>query len=86
MDIQSKNVSYTGNGKKNARRQKKNQSDAKSNYDAEFINEVNASQVYMINRSLSKSDHEQRHDEKLETVIHTSADDQIDYDIIFDDS
>nr|GEV33150.1 retrovirus-related Pol polyprotein from transposon TNT 1-94 [Tanacetum cinerariifolium] len=46
---------------------------------------VNASQVDMINGLLSKSDHEQRHYEKLETIIHTSANDQIDFDIIFDD-
>ncbi|GKE00776.1 hypothetical protein Tco_1388759 [Tanacetum coccineum] len=45
---------------------------------------VNASQVDMINRLLSKNDHEQHHPEKLETIIHTSADDQIDSDIIFD--
>nr|GEZ50320.1 hypothetical protein [Tanacetum cinerariifolium] len=31
------------------------------------------------------SDHEQCHHENLETIIHTSADDQIDSDIIFDD-
>ncbi|GKA36723.1 retrovirus-related pol polyprotein from transposon TNT 1-94 [Tanacetum coccineum] len=46
---------------------------------------VNASKVDMINGLLSKSDHEQRHREKLKTIIHTSADDQIDSDIIFDD-
>nr|GEU54673.1 retrovirus-related Pol polyprotein from transposon TNT 1-94 [Tanacetum cinerariifolium] len=60
-------------------------SDAKPTYDAEFISEVNASQVDMINGLLSKSDHEQRHHEKLKTVIHTSIDDQIDSGIIFDD-
>ncbi|GJY07171.1 hypothetical protein Tco_0374225 [Tanacetum coccineum] len=32
---------------------------------------LNASQVDMINGLLSKSDHEQRHHEKLETIIHT---------------
>ncbi|GKD12384.1 hypothetical protein Tco_1196791 [Tanacetum coccineum] len=42
-------------------------------------------QFDMINGLLLKSDHEQRHHEKLETIIHTSADDQIDSDIIFDD-
>ncbi|GJX88539.1 hypothetical protein Tco_0340553 [Tanacetum coccineum] len=47
--------------------------DAKPTYDAEFISEVNASQVDMINGLLSKSDHEQRHHEKLETIIHTST-------------
>ncbi|GJV41212.1 hypothetical protein Tco_1419652, partial [Tanacetum coccineum] len=59
-------------------------SNAKPTYDAEFISEVSASQVDMINGLLSKSDHEQRHHEKLETITHTSADDQIDSDIIFD--
>ncbi|GJY11152.1 integrase, catalytic region, zinc finger, CCHC-type containing protein [Tanacetum coccineum] len=59
--------------------------DAKPTYDAEFISEVNALQVDMINGLLSKSNHEQHHHEKLETIIHTFADDQIDSDIIFDD-
>ncbi|GJS67891.1 hypothetical protein Tco_0682456 [Tanacetum coccineum] len=62
-----------------------NKSDAKPTYDAEFISEVHASQIDMINGLLSKSDHKQSHHEKLETIIHTSVDDQIDYDIIFDD-
>nr|GFD22987.1 hypothetical protein [Tanacetum cinerariifolium] len=60
-------------------------SGAKPTYDVEFISEVNASQVDMINGLLSKSDLEQRHHEKLETIIHTSNDNQIDFDIIFDD-
>ncbi|GKF71159.1 hypothetical protein Tco_0207273 [Tanacetum coccineum] len=60
-------------------------SDTKPTYDAEFINVVNASQIDMINGFLSKSDHEQRHHEKLETNIHTSIDDQIGSYIIFDD-
>ncbi|GKB35225.1 hypothetical protein Tco_0880167 [Tanacetum coccineum] len=60
-------------------------SDAKPTYDYEFISEVNASKVDMINGLLSKSDHEPRHHEKLETIIQTSVDDQIDFDIIFDD-
>ncbi|GJV58961.1 hypothetical protein Tco_1465061 [Tanacetum coccineum] len=46
---------------------------------------VNASQINMINGFLSKSDHEQCHHEKLEIIIHTSADDQINSDIILDD-
>ncbi|GKD51557.1 hypothetical protein Tco_1280533 [Tanacetum coccineum] len=50
-------------------------SDAKLTYDSEFISDVNASQVDITNGLLSKSDHEQRHHEKLETIIHTSADD-----------
>nr|GEZ80572.1 hypothetical protein [Tanacetum cinerariifolium] len=61
-------------------------SDAKPTYDVEFITKVHASQVDMINGLLLKSDHEQRHHEKVETIIHTSVDDQIDFDIIFDDS
>ncbi|GJZ67791.1 hypothetical protein Tco_0631031 [Tanacetum coccineum] len=59
--------------------------DAKPTYVAEFISEVNALQVDMINGLLSKRNHEQHHHEKLETIIHTFADDQIDSDIIFDD-
>ncbi|GJX99172.1 hypothetical protein Tco_0356191 [Tanacetum coccineum] len=39
----------------------------------------------MINRLLSNSDHEHKNHEKLRTVIHTSANDQIDSNIIFDD-
>ncbi|GJV97827.1 hypothetical protein Tco_1549404 [Tanacetum coccineum] len=62
-----------------------NKSDAKPTYDDEFISEVNALQFDMINGLLSKSDHEQRHHEKLETIIHTYADDQIDFDFIYDD-
>ncbi|GKD60525.1 hypothetical protein Tco_1298034, partial [Tanacetum coccineum] len=61
-------------------------SDVEPTYDDEFISEVNASQIDMINGILSKSGHEQRHHEKLETIIHTYVDDQIDSDIIFDDS
>ncbi|GJS07062.1 retrovirus-related pol polyprotein from transposon TNT 1-94 [Tanacetum coccineum] len=45
----------------------------------------NASQIDMIIGLFSKSDHEDRHHEKLETIIHTTADDQIDSDIIFND-
>ncbi|GKC73106.1 hypothetical protein Tco_1118989 [Tanacetum coccineum] len=59
--------------------------DAEPTYDDEFINKVNASQIDHINGLLLKSDHEQRHHEKLETIIHTYADVQIDFDIIFDD-
>nr|GEW09787.1 reverse transcriptase domain-containing protein [Tanacetum cinerariifolium] len=60
-------------------------SDLTPTYDAEFNTEVNDLQVDMISGLLSKSDREQRRHEKIETIIHTSADDQIDYDIIFDD-
>ncbi|GJS36119.1 integrase, catalytic region, zinc finger, CCHC-type containing protein [Tanacetum coccineum] len=63
--------------------------DDKSNteptYDAELISEVNATQIDLINGLLSKSDHEHKNHEKLETVIHTLANDQIDSNIIFDD-
>ncbi|GKD57595.1 hypothetical protein Tco_1290982 [Tanacetum coccineum] len=59
--------------------------DAEPTYDAKLISEVNASQINMINGLLSKSDHEHKNHEKLKTVIHTSADDQIDSNIIFDD-
>nr|GFA40577.1 hypothetical protein [Tanacetum cinerariifolium] len=58
-------------------------SDAKPTYDVEFISEVNALQIDMINGLLSKSDHEQCHHKKLETIIHTSVDDQIVSNIIF---
>nr|GEX05860.1 hypothetical protein [Tanacetum cinerariifolium] len=60
-------------------------SDAKPTYDAELISEVNALQVDVINGLLSKSDHEQRHHEKLEIIIHTYIVDQIESNIIFDD-
>nr|GEU87130.1 hypothetical protein [Tanacetum cinerariifolium] len=60
-------------------------SDVQPTYDVEFISDVNDSQIDMINGLLSKSDHEQHHHENLETIIHTSAHDQIDFDIIFDD-
>ncbi|GJS33798.1 retrovirus-related pol polyprotein from transposon TNT 1-94 [Tanacetum coccineum] len=60
-------------------------SDAKTKYDAEVISEVNASQINLIIGLLSKGVHEQKNHKKLKTVIHTSADDQIDSDIIFDD-
>nr|GEV10828.1 hypothetical protein [Tanacetum cinerariifolium] len=60
-------------------------SDAKPTYNDEFISEVDDTQIDMINRLLSKSDHKQRHHEKLKNIIHTSVDDQIDSDIIFDD-
>ncbi|GKC03964.1 hypothetical protein Tco_0995574 [Tanacetum coccineum] len=54
-------------------------------YGAESSEGKMASQIDMFNILLLKSDHEQRHHEKLETIIHTSADDQINSDIIFDD-
>ncbi|GJS72151.1 hypothetical protein Tco_0704992 [Tanacetum coccineum] len=58
---------------------------AKPTYEADFISEVNDLQIDMINGLLLYSDHEQQHHEKLETIICTSDDDQIDSDIISDD-
>nr|GEU50549.1 reverse transcriptase domain-containing protein [Tanacetum cinerariifolium] len=62
-----------------------NESDVEPTYDAEVVNEVNASQINLINRLLLKSDHEQQNHAKLETIKHTSVDDQLDSNIIFDD-
>ncbi|GJV11976.1 hypothetical protein Tco_1353517, partial [Tanacetum coccineum] len=62
-----------------------NESDAEPTYDAEFVSEVNASHINLTNGLLSKIDLEQRTQEKLETIKHTSVYDQIDSDIIFDD-
>nr|GEV88481.1 copia protein [Tanacetum cinerariifolium] len=59
--------------------------DAKPKYDAEAISEVNASQINLISGMLSKGAHEHTNHDKLKTVINTSADDQIDSNIIFDD-
>ncbi|GJZ97016.1 hypothetical protein Tco_0669350 [Tanacetum coccineum] len=60
-------------------------SDTELTYDAEVISEVNASQIDLINGFLSKGVHEHKSHEKLKTIIQTSVDDQIDYDIIFND-
>ncbi|GJW16830.1 hypothetical protein Tco_0024266 [Tanacetum coccineum] len=60
-------------------------SDAEPTYDSDFVCEVNDSQIDLINGLLSKSNHEQRNHEKLETIKPTSVDDQIDCNIIFDD-
>ncbi|GKA58127.1 hypothetical protein Tco_0757315 [Tanacetum coccineum] len=46
---------------------------------------VHASQIDLINGLLSKGDHEHKNHEKFKTIKHTSADDQIDSDIIFND-
>ncbi|GKA30913.1 hypothetical protein Tco_0717218 [Tanacetum coccineum] len=59
--------------------------DAEPKYDAKVISEVNALQINLINGLLSKGVHEHKNHEKLKTVIHTSVDDQINSDIIFDD-
>ncbi|GJT57371.1 hypothetical protein Tco_0992425 [Tanacetum coccineum] len=60
-------------------------SNAELKYDAEVIGEVNAPQINLISGMLSKGIHEHKNHKKLKTVINTSADDQIDSDIIFDD-
>ncbi|GJU06860.1 hypothetical protein Tco_1123290, partial [Tanacetum coccineum] len=62
-----------------------NKSDVEPTYDVEIISKVNASQIDQINGLLSKGDHVHRNHEKFKTIKHTSADDQIDSDIIFDD-
>ncbi|GKB00025.1 hypothetical protein Tco_0828018, partial [Tanacetum coccineum] len=62
-----------------------NKSDVEPTYDVEVISEVNASQIDQINGLLSKGDHVHRNHEKFKNIKHTSADDQIDSDIIFDD-
>ncbi|GJS41309.1 integrase, catalytic region, zinc finger, CCHC-type containing protein [Tanacetum coccineum] len=133
VDIQSKNVGYAGNGKKNVQCYNCNgkghyarecpkprvrdakyfrekillaaKDEAGVNLDAEEndfmpinaygddqLEELNASVIMMahIQPTNDKSDAEPTYDaelisEKLETVIHTSADDQIDSDIIFND-
>ncbi|GJT60520.1 hypothetical protein Tco_1004053 [Tanacetum coccineum] len=46
---------------------------------------VNASQIDLRNGLLSKGDHEHRNHKKFKTIKHTFADDQIDFNIIFDD-
>ncbi|GJS00708.1 putative ribonuclease H-like domain-containing protein [Tanacetum coccineum] len=56
----------------------------------EAISEVNALQIDLISGMISKgvhehTNHEQTNHEQLKTVINTSDDDQIDYNIIFDD-
>ncbi|GKB17291.1 retrovirus-related pol polyprotein from transposon TNT 1-94 [Tanacetum coccineum] len=52
----------------------------KLNYDAKAVNEVNASP-----KMISKKVNEHKNNGKSKTIIHTSADDQIDSNIIFDD-
>nr|GEV25072.1 hypothetical protein [Tanacetum cinerariifolium] len=60
--------------------------DVKPKYDVEAISEVNALQINLKSGMLSKGVHELTNHEKLKTVINISADDQIDSNIIFDDS
>ncbi|GJZ99121.1 retrovirus-related pol polyprotein from transposon TNT 1-94 [Tanacetum coccineum] len=62
-----------------------NESDAEPTYDSDFVCEVNDSQIDLINGLLSKSNHEKRNHEKLETIKPTYVYDQIDCNIIFDD-
>ncbi|GKC58380.1 hypothetical protein Tco_1085978 [Tanacetum coccineum] len=59
--------------------------DAEPNYGVEAISEVNASQINLISGMLSKGVHEHTNHDKLKAVINTSDDDEIDYNIIFDD-
>ncbi|GJY16882.1 hypothetical protein Tco_0387304 [Tanacetum coccineum] len=59
--------------------------DAEPKYDADAISEVNASQINLISRMLSKGVHGHTSHEKLKTIINTSDDDQIDSNIMFDD-
>ncbi|GJW10038.1 hypothetical protein Tco_1575865 [Tanacetum coccineum] len=54
-------------------------------YDAEAISEVNASHIDLISGMISKGVHEHTNHEKHKIVINISNDDQIDYNIIFDD-
>nr|GEW91058.1 hypothetical protein [Tanacetum cinerariifolium] len=49
------------------------------------VSEVNASHINLISSMISKGVHEHTNHEKLKTIINTSDDDQIDYNIIFDD-
>ncbi|GJZ60243.1 hypothetical protein Tco_0616059 [Tanacetum coccineum] len=52
---------------------------------AVVVIEANASHIDLISSMTSKGVHEHANHKKLKTVIHTSDDDQIDYNIIFDD-
>ncbi|GJY93624.1 hypothetical protein Tco_0509406 [Tanacetum coccineum] len=56
-----------------------------SRFDADILNEVNASTRHNNSRMPSKSVHEHKTHAKLKTVNNTSDDDQIDSSIIFDD-
>ncbi|GKA44568.1 hypothetical protein Tco_0737292 [Tanacetum coccineum] len=60
--------------------------ETKPKYDAEAVSEVNASHINLISGMISKGVHEHTNHEKLKTVINTSNDDQIDSNIIFDNS
>ncbi|GJX75360.1 hypothetical protein Tco_0313955 [Tanacetum coccineum] len=60
--------------------------DVEPKYDSGAISEVNASQVNLISGTLFKGVHEHTNHEKIKTVINTSVADQIDSNIIFDDS
>ncbi|GJR06979.1 retrovirus-related pol polyprotein from transposon TNT 1-94 [Tanacetum coccineum] len=60
-------------------------SDVEPKYNVKVISEVNASQINLKSGMFSKGVHEHTNHEKLQTVINTSANDQIDSNIIFDD-
>nr|GEU32579.1 hypothetical protein [Tanacetum cinerariifolium] len=64
-----------------------NKADAEQKYNAKAISEVNALQINLISGMLSKGVHEHTDHEKCKAVINTSDDDddQIDFNIIFDD-
>ncbi|GJU28257.1 hypothetical protein Tco_1166878 [Tanacetum coccineum] len=94
VDIQSKNAGYARNGNRNAGRTNRNQATNAENdnaYGDNTLEELNAAVIMMarIQPTDDKSDAEPTYDaeshEKLKTVIHTSVDEQIDSDIIFDD-
>ncbi|GJR12119.1 hypothetical protein Tco_0794771 [Tanacetum coccineum] len=55
-------------------------------YDFDVLNKVSDSETCFINKIFSVSDHEQSYPEQLETINTTYDDDQIDSNIIFDDS
>nr|GEV92042.1 reverse transcriptase [Tanacetum cinerariifolium] len=55
-------------------------------YDSDFVSELNDSQIDMINGILANNDHKQQKHAKLGAIKLTSVDDQLDSNIIFDDS
>nr|GFC47288.1 hypothetical protein [Tanacetum cinerariifolium] len=59
--------------------------DVEPTYDSDFVSEINASQIDLINGLFMNKDHEHRKHVKLETIKPTYVDDQLDSNIIFDD-
>ncbi|GJR55852.1 retrovirus-related pol polyprotein from transposon TNT 1-94 [Tanacetum coccineum] len=78
VDIQTKNAGYGGNGNRNAGRQNRNQAFNARNGNDES-NQIAVSEVNASNKV-----HEQVNHAKRKTIIHTSDDDKIDSNIIFD--